>query len=180
MNKVGIAIDVSHCGNKTAIDVIEESSQPVFISHIGAKSLWDIDRLKPDEVFKACAAEGGVIGIEAAPHTTISKNNLEHNINSYMEHFEYIKELVGIDHLAFGPDTLFGDHVGLHDLFRSNFSLDQNKTRHKKIEYVKGLENPAEVMSNILKWLIKNNYKKEDIQKVMGENIIRVLKQTWV
>jgi membrane dipeptidase len=180
MNKVGIAIDVSHCGNKTAIDVIEESSQPVFISHIGAKSLWDIDRLKPDEVFKACAAEGGVIGIEAAPHTTISKNNLEHNINSYMEHFEYIKELVGIDHLAFGPDTLFGDHVGLHDLFSSNFSLDQNKTRHKKIEYVKGLENPAEVMSNILKWLIKNNYKKEDIKKVMGENIIRVLKQTWV
>ena len=180
MNKVGIAIDVSHCGNKTALDIIKESKQPVFISHIGAKALWDIDRLKPDDVFKACAAKGGVIGIEAAPHTTITEQYPYHDMDSFMEHFEYIKDLVGIDHLAFGPDTLFGDHVGLHDLFSSNFSLDQKTTRHKKVEYVKGLENPAEVMGNILKWLIKHNYSKEDIKKVMGENIIRVLKQVWI
>lgn len=179
MNKVGMAIDVSHCGNKTALDVIEKSNRPVFITHIGAKNLWDIKRLKPDKVFKACAQNGGVIGIEAAPHTTVTKNNPYHNLDSYMEHFEYIKDLVGIDHLAFGPDTLFGDHVGLHDLFSSNMSIDEQTRDHKRVKYVEGLENPAEGMENILKWLIKNNYSKEEIKKVMGENIIRVLKKAW-
>ncbi|HKL13640.1 MAG TPA: membrane dipeptidase [Halanaerobiales bacterium] len=180
MNKVGMAIDVSHCGNQTALDVIEKSEQPIFISHIGAKSLWNINRLKPDKVFKACAAKGGVIGIEAAPHTTITENNPYHNLDSYMEHFEYIKDLVGIDHLAFGPDALFGDHVGLHDLFSANFSIDKKTQKHKKVDFVDGLENPAEVMENILKWLIKNDYSKEEIKKVMGGNIVRVLKEVWV
>ena len=179
MNKIGMAIDISHCGNQTALDVIECSNQPVLITHIGAKSLWDIKRLKPDNVFKACVKKGGVIGIEAAPHTTVSQNHPYHNLDSYMEHFEYIKDLVGIEHLAFGPDTLFGDHVGLHDLFSSNMSIDEQTKNHKRVEYVKGLENPAEGMENILKWLIKHDYSNAEIKKVIGENIIRLLNQVW-
>lgn len=181
MNKVGMAIDLSHCGDQTALDVIAASTKPVFISHIGARALWNIKRLKPDEILKACAAAGGVIGIEAAPHTTITNNNPAHNLESYMEHFEYIKELVGIDHLAFGPDTLYGDHVGLHDLFSSNMSIEEQTatTTHQKIEYVKGLENPSEAMENIIRWLVKHNYSTEEISKVVGKNIIRVLKEVW-
>ncbi len=181
MNKVGMAIDLSHCGDQTALDVIDASTKPVFISHIGARALWNIKRLKPDEILKACAAAGGVIGIEAAPHTTITKNNPAHNLESYMEHFEYIKDLVGIDHLAFGPDTLYGDHVGLHDLFSSNMSIEEQTatTTHQKIEYVKGLENPSEAMENIIRWLVKHNYSAEEISKVVGKNIVRVLKEVW-
>ena len=180
MNKVGMAIDVSHCGDRTALDVIEKRADPIFISHIGARNLWNIKRLKPDKVFRACADKKGVIGIEAAPHTTVTKNNPYHNLDAYMEHFEYIKDLVGIDHLAFGPDTLFGDHVGLHDLFSSNMSIDEQTSKHKRVDYVEGLENPAEGMTNILKWLIKNNYSKQEISKVMGGNILRVLKEVWI
>ncbi|HHY27172.1 MAG TPA: diguanylate cyclase, partial [Desulfitobacterium dehalogenans] len=106
MNKIGMAIDVSHTGDKTALDVIEASQKPIFISHVGARSLWNMKRLKPDHVFKACAERGGVIGIEAAPHTTITKKHPRHDLESYMEHFEYIKDLVGIDHVSFGADTL--------------------------------------------------------------------------
>lgn len=181
MNKVGMAIDISHSGNQTALDVIEKSNKPVFITHIGARNLWDIKRLKPDGVFKACAAKGGVIGIEAAPHTTITDNNPEHNIESYMEHFEYIKDLVGIDHLAFGADTLFGDHVGLHDLFSSNMSISEQQSQsHKKVPYVKGLENPSEAAKNTIRWLIKHGYSDEDIKKVISGNIVRVLEKCWV
>jgi len=75
-NKIGMAIDVSHCGDQTALDVIETSTKPVFITHAGAKTLWNIKRLKPDDVLQACANKGGVIGIEAAPHTTITKITL--------------------------------------------------------------------------------------------------------
>lgn len=181
MNKVGMAIDISHCGDKTAMETINFSKKPVFITHIGARSLWDMKRLKSDDVLKACADKGGVIGIEAAPHTTITKKHPAHDIESYMEHFVYIKDLVGIDHVAFGPDALFGDHVGLHGLFSKNMSISENTKgdSFSHVEYVKGLENPAEASLNIVRWLVKHDYSDQDIKKVLGDNIIRVLKQVW-
>lgn len=181
MNKVGMAIDCSHTGYKTTLDVINESEHPIFLTHVGARALWDSKRLFPDEVLKACAERGGVIGIEAAPHTTLTANNPSHSIDSYMEHFKYIVDLVGIDHVAFGPDTLYGDHVGLHDVYAKQLSTKktQSKQKFKKVEYVKGLENPTEASKNILRYLVKENYTDDDIKKVLGENIIRVLSEVW-
>src|SRR5947209_12424840 len=72
MNKLGIAIDISHSGDQTSMDTIEVSEKPIFITHVGARALWNTPRMKPDEIFKACAARGGGIGIEAAPHTTLT------------------------------------------------------------------------------------------------------------
>jgi membrane dipeptidase len=182
MNKLGIAIDCSHVGDQTTIDIIRESKQPVLISHTGARELWNSKRLKPDYALKACADKGGLIGIEAAPHTTITVNNTKHSIESFMEHFEYIKDLVGIDYVSFGPDTIFGDHVGLHHAFRQHLSIkstQQTEVDFEKVEYVKGLENPTEASINIVRWLVKHNYSDDDIKKVIGGNSIRVLKEIW-
>lgn len=181
MNKLGMAIDCSHTGSLTTLDVIEHSTKPIFLSHVGARALWDSKRLTPDDVLKACAAKGGVIGIEAAPHTTITHKHPVHNLDPYMEHFEYIKDLVGIDHVAFGPDTLYGDHVGLHHAFAGNLSTKgtQASREFPEVDYVEGLENPTEAMHNILRWLVKHNYSTMDIQKVLGQNILRVLEEVW-
>jgi membrane dipeptidase len=182
MNKVGMAIDCSHVGIQTTKDVIEFSKKPIFLSHVGAKTLWDSRRLSPDDVLKACAAKGGIIGIEAAPHTTLTLNNTNHSIDSYMEHFEYVKNLVGIDHVSFGPDTLYGDHVELHHAFAAHLSTQSthgNSDLFEEVEYVKGIENPTEGSKNILRYLVKNNYSDEDIKKVMGGNVIRALKEIW-
>jgi membrane dipeptidase len=190
MNKVGILIDCSHCGDRTTLDVIAASEQPIVLSHIGARALWDSNRLAPDEVLEACAAKGGVIGIEAAPHTTLTARHPRHSIESYMEHFEYIRRLVGIDHVSFGPDTLYGDHVGLHDVYASNLSItsaqargadaESKRPKFDKVEYVEGLENPTEASHNIVRWLVKHGYSDEDIAKVIGGNASRVLRQVWV
>ncbi|MCF2650570.1 dipeptidase [Niallia circulans] len=180
MNKLGITIDVSHAGDKTSLDTIEASDKPVTINHAGARALWDTKRLKPDDVLKACAEKGGVIGIEAAPHSTITHNHPVHNIESFMEHFEYTANLVGIDHVAFGPDTLFGDHVGIHDLLAGQLSIKSAQASNlQKVKYVEGLENPAECFPNIIRWLVKKGYSREDIRKVVGGNIFRVLEATW-
>lgn len=191
MNKVGMAIDCSHTGSKTALDVIQVSTKPIFISHIGARALWDIKRLAPDEVLLACAKKGGVVGIEAAPHTTLTKNNPYHGIESYMEHFEYIKNLVGIDHVAFGPDTLYGDHVGLHHVFAKQLAMSafapkpsnpintESNQFFNEVPYVKGMENPTEISKNTIRWLVKHNYSDEEIKKILSGNILRVLKQVW-
>jgi len=188
MNKVGMAIDCSHASDQTTLDVIQASKKPIFITHTGARSLWNTKRLKPDHVLKACADKGGVIGIEAAPHTTLTRKNPKHSIESVMEHFEYIKDLVGIDHVAFGPDTLYGDHVGLHHVFARELSIKDayrkgNDTEpvaeFEEVKFVKGIENPTEASHNILRWLVKHGYSKEDIAKVMGGNVMRVLKEVW-
>jgi membrane dipeptidase len=189
MNKVGMAIDCSHSSDQTTLDVIRASQKPIFLTHTGARSLWNIKRLAPDEVLKACADKGGVIGIEAAPHTTLTQKNPHHNIDAFMEHFEHIKDLVGIEHLAFGPDTLYGDHVGLHHVFAEALSIDQShqgsgedrteSPAFEEVDFVKGIENPTEGSKNILRWLVKNDYSDEDIAKVTGKNILRVLEDVW-
>jgi len=182
MNKVGMAIDCSHTGIKTTLDVIKASTKPIFMSHVGAKALWGSKRLTPDEVLMACAQKGGVIGIEAAPHTTLTKKHPRHNIESYMEHFEYIKNLVGIDHVAFGPDANYGDHVGIHHAFAAHLSTKgtQGATQSfEEVPYVKGMENPTEASKNTIRWLVKHHYSDEEIEKVLSGNILRVLKEVW-
>ena len=181
MNKLGIAIDVSHSGDQTSLDTIEVSERPIFITHAGARSLWDTRRMKPDEVLKAMAAKGGVIGIEAAPHTTLTKKHPKHSIESYMEHFEYCADLIGIDHVAFGPDTLFGDHVGLHHYFAKQLSIRSahGTQQFEEVEFVDGIENPAEAFPNIVRWLVKHDYSDGDIAKAVGGNVMRVLDEVW-
>ena len=185
MNKVGLLIDCSHTGDQTALDTIEHSSKPIILSHIGAKALWNSNRLAPDDVLKACADKGGVIGIEAAPHTTLTADHRQHNLDAVMQHFEYIKDLVGIDHVTLGPDTLYGDHVGLHKAYSAALSLKESKGTGQEgmefdpVEFVDGLENPTEGSYNIVRWLVKNGYSEADMAKVMGQNTLRLLREVW-
>jgi len=181
MNKLGIVIDVSHSNEETSLDTIEYSDKPIFITHAGARALWDTARLKSDDVIRACAAKGGVIAIEAAPHTTLTQNHPRHNIESFMEHFEYCANLVGIDHVSFGPDTLFGDHVAIHKALSSALSLSASKGNlpYEPVEYVQGLENPGDCFPNIVRWLVKHGYSDSDIAKVIGGNTMRVLEEAW-
>jgi membrane dipeptidase len=182
MNKLGIAIDISHSGDQTCLDTVAASDKPVFITHAGARAVWPTNRMKTDATIQACAERGGVIGIEAAPHTTLSPEHPRHSLDSVMDHFRYCVDLVGIDHVSFGPDTLFGDHVGLHDAFAANLSLGQAHAgvHYDKVPYVDGLENPAESMGNIIGWLVQHDYSDDEIRKVVGGNTLRVLREVWV
>ncbi|HEY3651112.1 MAG TPA: membrane dipeptidase [Streptosporangiaceae bacterium] len=182
MNRIGIAIDVSHSSDRTCMDTFEVSEKPVLITHAGARAVWDSPRMKPDEVLIGCAQSGGVIGIEAAPHTTLTKRHRAHSIESVMEHFEYCANLMGLDHVTFGPDTLFGDHVGLHREFSDNLGIAaqiEHGPHFDHVAYVDGLENPSENYHNIVGWLVKHGYSDGDIQTVIGGNILRALEKIW-
>jgi membrane dipeptidase len=186
MNQVGMLIDCSHCGDQTTLDVVEASGKPIVLSHIGARALWNTSRMAPDDVLKACADKGGIIGIEAAPHTTLTAAHPRHNLESYMEHFEYVKDLVGIDHVSFGPDTLYGDHVGLHHVYKVSLSIQESRKTseggpppYEEVDYVEGVENPTEASYNIVRWLVAHDYGDERIAKVVGGNSLRLLKEVW-
>ncbi len=182
MNKLGIAIDLSHASDQTCLDIIAASDRPVFVTHAGARALWNTKRMKPDTVLRACAQRGGIVGISAAANTTITYTERRHSLESVMEHFVYCAELVGIDNVAFGPDIFFGDHVGMHDVFAKQFSVAAARggLEFQKIEYVDGIENPAESFPNIVRWFVTHDYSDGDIQKVIGGNVMRVLATVWL
>jgi membrane dipeptidase len=88
MNRLGLAIDLAHTGDRTAMQTCELSEKPVFLSHSGARVLHGELKLKTDDLLRAVAGTGGVIGIEASPHTTISPQHPRHSIESVMDHFD--------------------------------------------------------------------------------------------
>lgn len=178
MNDLGMAIDLSHTGDRTAMDVCRLSKQPVFLSHSGARALFGERKMKEDDLLRSVADTGGVIGIEASPHTTISPAHPRHSIESVMDHFEYCVELMGIDHVGFGPDTFFGDHVALHQFYAGNLDTG-DVADHEWVEYVEGLESPAEY-PNIVRWLVKHDYTDEETSKALGENVLRALADVWI
>ncbi len=180
MNALGMAIDVSHSGDRTCLDTFQHSTKPVLITHAGARSVWPTPRMMPDEVLLGCVQTGGVLGLEAAPHTSLSREHPLHSIESVMDHFTYCVDLMGLEHVAFGPDTLYGDHVGLHNTFAANLGVHKAQgPDYQPVPYVSGLENPTENFFNIVGWLVKHGYSDADILAVTGGNIMRVLAQVW-
>ncbi|HYJ59922.1 MAG TPA: membrane dipeptidase [Actinomycetota bacterium] len=177
MNRLGMAIDVSHTGDVTAMQTCARSTAPVFLSHSGARALFSERKLKEDDLLRAVADTGGVIGIEASPHTTISPAHPRHSIDSVMDHLAYCIDLVGVDHVAFGPDTFFGDHVALHRFYAG--ALDTGEvTAHEWVEHVEGVENASEY-PNLVRWLVGHGYDDASIGKIMGGNVLRALTAVW-
>jgi membrane dipeptidase len=183
MNQLGMAIDIAHSGDRTSLETIEASEVPVFVTHAGARAVWPTPRMKTDDVLKVLAEKGGVIGIEAAPHSTQAPSTPRHNLDAVMAHFEHCANIMGIDHVAFGPDTLYGDHVAMHGAF-AHLPPGRPAARavpsFEPVPYVAGIENPTEAFPNIARWLVKHGYSDEDIAKVLGQNIVRALGQIWV
>jgi len=199
MNKLGMLIDVSHTGDQTALDTIELSKEPIIISHAGARALTPTTRMFPDEVIQALGERGGVMAIEAAPNLTATEEHPLHSIDSYMEHVEYCIDLIGVDHVGCGPDTMYGDHVGLYlaNLERSRteglghytrpgdgkesrfLGIDMDVDALKRLRYVRGMENPTDCLQNVARWMVKHGYSDGEIAKVIGGNGLRLLREVW-
>jgi len=187
MNKIGMAVDLSHTGERTSLDAILVSKKPVFISHAGAKGIWNSKRLKSDEVIRACAERGGLVGVVAAPSVPYSRKHPEMDIESVMDHFEYLIHLVGVDHVCLGLDLFYGDHVAFHHAFRTgnilnvgqvNFDIGTGESP-PHVDYVKGMENITEGYNNAVRWFVKHGYSDDEIAKLVGGNALRVLKEVW-
>ncbi|PSQ60293.1 peptidase M19 [Halobacteriales archaeon SW_7_71_33] len=171
MNDVGMAVSVSHASERTTLDACEVTEVPVLDTHSRpAGAGEDEGRGASDEALRAVADTGGVIGIVAS--ATVP------DLETYMEQFEYVRELVGIDHVTFGPDTLYGDHRALLQVLGDRYDVDVplEIDGHR---YVRGLENPTEAWRNIPRWLVREGYSEEEIRKAIGGNTLRVLEETW-
>jgi membrane dipeptidase len=97
-NKLGVLVDVSHCSDKTAIAAINASVEPVIASHSGCRALVDHPRNLSDELIKAIASTGGLVGV---PFVKKFIGPVWSNIT---EHIDHVAQLVGPEHIAIGSD----------------------------------------------------------------------------
>ncbi|MFQ6029735.1 MAG: dipeptidase, partial [Dehalococcoidia bacterium] len=163
MNQLGMAVDVSHASDRTAQDAIEFSEAPVTFSHNAAKAIRPTQRTRRDEELLACARKGGLIAITAVPNSL--SDDPEQDIECVLDHYDYMVNLVGVDHVGIGTDTSVGDHVDFHRLIigRSPSELPA--------PYLNGLESPADG-KNIIRGLISRGHSDEDIKKIVGGNAL--------
>jgi membrane dipeptidase len=176
MNDLGITVDVAHVGDRTALDACRVSRAPVVVSHAGARAVWPTPRMKPDAVLDAVAGTGGVVAVSAAPNSTLSAAHPRHDLDAAMDHLTYLADRLGIDHVALGPDAFFGDHVGLYDAVGHRTAWPTPP--HEEVRYVAGLENPGEAARNVTAWLLNRGWAEPDIARVIGGNVLRVLRST--
>ncbi|MGM9511816.1 dipeptidase [Larkinella sp. GY13] len=193
MNRLGILIDVSHISDQSFYDVLALSKAPVIASHSNVRALCNFPRNMTDEMIQALAAKGGVIQVNFVTDY-LRKPSDEHrqalnairmagvgrvvtpemrtrldakedsiqkryayeraSVADIVKHIDYIVRLVGIDHVGIGSDFDGGGGVN-------------------------GLEDVSEIEALTLE-LVRKGYSEQDIAKIWGGNLLRVLGQAKV
>jgi membrane dipeptidase len=178
MNRVGMAVDVSHCGDRTTLDAFEVSKQPVLITHSNCRALApNHPRCKTDEAIQQMAKSGGVMGITGV--RMFVKNDEPTTIEHYLDHFDHVRKLVGVQHLGVGSDIdLDGyDDMPPPELQRLKASYKGSYGFRDKID-IEGVDHPRR-MFDVTEGLIRRKYSDADIEAVLGGNFKRVLSQIW-
>ncbi len=177
INELGGIVDVSHCGPQTSMDAVEHSKGPIFATHTFSKNLYEHARGKSDELLKAIVEKGGYIGVLAIAGFLTS--NPKTTINDWLDHVDYIVNLVGIDHVGMGtdfygfsvPDNLaikigeFMDRLGFRPEDKASF-----------LTKVEGFENYTK-FPNLIDGLITRGYSDQEIKKLAGENFLKVFRK---
>jgi membrane dipeptidase len=102
MDRLGIVVDVSHCGDLTTLEAIDASAHPVLVTHANSRALHPSPRNKTDEHLKALAARGGVIGITL--WSPMLRFDRRPSIDDFVAHLTYVADLIGIEHVGIGSD----------------------------------------------------------------------------
>ncbi len=178
MNKVGMAVDVSHCGDRTTLDAFEASKKPVLITHSNCRALVPgHPRCKTDEAIKKMAATGGVMGITGV--RMFVKADEPTTIEHFLDHFDHVKKLAGVEHPGIGSDIdLDGyDDMPAEENKRLRSGYKGSYGFREKID-IEGIDHPKR-MFDLAEGLIRRKYADREIEMVLGGNFKRVLAQIW-
>ncbi len=180
MAKCGVLIDLSHVGIRTSLDTIEYSKQPVAITHCLPSGLSDVPRNKPDEVFKACAENGGIIGTSLFSPGLAKGNNA--TVADVIDALEYTLDLVGEDHVAIGTDFNHNRPRPGPWLLWANKDKGTGRTLadfgSAKITKPEGIRHSSE-FGNLTAEMLRRGWNETRITKILGGNWMRLFNTVW-
>jgi membrane dipeptidase len=178
MNKIGMAVDVSHCGDRTTLDAFEISKKPVLITHSNCRALVPgHPRLKTDEAIKKVGEAGSVMGITGV--RMFVKGDEPTTIEHELDHFDHVANLIGVEHLGVGSDSdLYGyDAMPAEANKQLRASYKGSYGFREKID-IEGLNHPKR-MYDLTEGLIRRKYNNAAIEGMLGGNFKRVLSAIW-
>lgn len=174
MNRLGMLIDFAHCSDLTIREGIEASDAPCCCSHTFARAVNENPKGLSNGILELFAKHNGVVAVEAVPNVTSFKK--EQTIWDVVDHLDYIVKLIGVDHVAIGTDASFSDHVASHKTFREAMGM-KGMVKDFPGTHIEYLENPGQ-LPNVTRALVARGYSEEDIKKIIGGNVLRLLEQT--
>lgn len=173
LNRLGMVVDLSHVGWKTAAEAAALSTKPVLLSHSNPYALCRNRRNVPDELLKQVAETGGCIGVNAHPAILEVEPGRRPTLEDYLDVLTYLVRLVGVEHVSLGPDLFEG--------FTAWQALRWDR-RYDEIDYpfgtTDGLGRASEI-PHITRGLVARGFSDSDIERVLGLNLLRVFREVW-
>lgn len=166
--RLGIIIDLAHINPTGFDDIVAATTKPLIVSHSNARHFYDIERNISDAQIRLIGKRGGVIGVNAV---LVSPNAADSHMDRYVDHIDYITEMIGIDGVGIGFDFFEMIH-------KSMSPQDQAKLAAAltSVHFVPNLTTHAHAQ-NVTAKLRDRGFSAEDIAKVLYGNWMRIFKQ---
>jgi membrane dipeptidase len=178
INAAGVLMDCSHTGRICSLDIMAASSKPVIFSHSNPLALVEHGRNVTDEQIKACAATGGVICVSGVSMFVGTRTP---SVEDVARHASYVANLVGVEHVGIGLDISF-NQANLDDTPPGDY--DPTYWWPKSAGYDRALTRstypPIESWAAMDGALQLIGMSSPEAALVMGGNMMRVARQTWL
>jgi membrane dipeptidase len=175
MNRLGMFVDVTHCGYRTSLDAMEYSSQPVIFSHSNPRALCNHERNITDEQIKACAATRGVIGVVGL-NLFLGTDDI--GAQALASHVDYLLDVAGPRHVGIGLDYAFpvDKSSNFNEQVRANptFWPPNRGYGDREVLFVA----PAHLLE-LADILLGRGHSEEVVRGVLGENFLRLAGEVW-
>lgn len=171
MKRVGMIVCCSHTGHKTALQVMEAAENPVIFSHSNSSAVFEHKRNIPDELIRACAATGGVVGINGLGDFLGPGDAL---VEMMARHIDHVAQLVGPQHVGLGLDYVY-DQQELADYIAN---MKDTFSAMQATEFTSRFAGPETVLPLTAR-LLGLGYSPADLQGILGGNWYRVAEQVW-
>ena len=182
MNELRMVVDLSHCGLQTTSDGIAASTRPVAITHSGCRGVFDHPRSKTDDILRALANKGGVIGIYMMPFINAQGQPMAADL---VKQIEYAVNACGEDHVGIGSDLSITPHVvnAEYEARHRKFVEGRKQRgiaapREEDFMFVKDLNTPRR-LEQIAEQLVARGHSEARVEKIIGANWLRLYNEVW-
>ena len=170
MNRVGMIVDCAHTGFRTSMEAIEASEAPVIASHANIRALCEHPRCITDELIRAIAAHGGVIGITGIGEFLGGGGATPARLAN---HIDYVANLVGPQHVGLGLDHVY-DMETFSEFVRANPAMYPAESQRFDASQLSPEDGPV-----ITDELLRRGYRVREVRGILGENWLRVCEAIW-